>query len=207
MTYDGRPIFLIYRPLDFQGVSAFIQQWNKWIKKTGIADSFYFVGMMYHTKELEQIKELGFDCVTPQHNLRTSLNDSTFIGKLKAYWQSFFGKRGLLYKYDYRDYPNTVWNQLIDSRNDVAPQLIPNWDNTPRAGYRGLLYVNATPEVFGKASEMVMKGVKNKKNKLVFLKSWNEWAEGNYMEPDLKYGKGFIKALRKAIKGNLDAKS
>jgi hypothetical protein len=31
------------------------------------------------------------------------------------------------------------------------------------------------------------------------LKSWNEWGEGNYMEPDLKYGKGYIKALRLAI--------
>ena len=35
------------------------------------------------------------------------------------------------------------------------------------------------------------------------LKSWNEWAEGNYMEPDLKYGKGYIQALRKAIEDNL----
>ena len=37
--------------------------------------------------------------------------------------------------------------------------------------------------------------VSRKKNNLVILKSWNEWAEGNYMEPDLKYGKGFINAL------------
>lgn len=33
----------------------------------------------------------------------------------------------------------------------------------------------------------------------MILKSWNEWAESNYMEPDLKYGKGFIKALKKAL--------
>lgn len=29
------------------------------------------------------------------------------------------------------------------------------------------------------------------------LKSWNEWGEGNYMEPDLKYGKKYILALKK----------
>ena len=33
----------------------------------------------------------------------------------------------------------------------------------------------------------------------MFLKSWNEWGEGNFMEPDLTFGRGFIEALRKAI--------
>ena len=206
ITFDGRPIFLIYRPLDFPGVSKFIKQWNNWLKESGVASSFYFVGMMYHTSELDQIRKLGFDCVTPQHNLRTSLNDSTIIGRIRSYWQSFTGKYGVLFKYDYQDYPNTVWNQVVDSRDDVAPQLIPNWDNTPRAGRRGLLYVNATPEVFAVASNEVMKGVKYKSNKLVFLKSWNEWAEGNYMEPDLRYGKGFINALKEAVIRNVDRK-
>ena len=40
---------------------------------------------------------------------------------------------------------------------------------------------------------------KREEHKIVFLKSWNEWGEGNYMEPDIKYGKGFITALREAI--------
>ena len=31
---------------------------------------------------------------------------------------------------------------------------------------------------------------------IVFLKSWNEWGEGNYMEPDLKYGKKYIETLK-----------
>lgn len=40
---------------------------------------------------------------------------------------------------------------------------------------------------------------KTEENKIVFLKSWNEWGEGNYMEPDLKYGHGFIDALSEII--------
>ena len=36
-------------------------------------------------------------------------------------------------------------------------------------------------------------------NQVIFLKSWNEWGEGNYMEPDLQYGKQYIYALRSVI--------
>ena len=36
--------------------------------------------------------------------------------------------------------------------------------------------------------------------RIVFLKSWNEWAEGNYMEPDLKFGRGNLEALQQALK-------
>ena len=49
----------------------------------------------------------------------------------------------------------------------------------------------------------VLEGVAKKKNNLVFLKSWNEWGEGNYMEPDTRYGKGMIKALAEAVRKQL----
>ena len=36
--------------------------------------------------------------------------------------------------------------------------------------------------------------------KFIFLKSWNEWAEGNYLEPDLQWGDGFLKAIKEVLK-------
>ena len=41
--------------------------------------------------------------------------------------------------------------------------------------------------------------VKNKpsEKQILFVKSWNEWGEENYMEPDLLHGKGYIKAMKK----------
>jgi hypothetical protein len=55
--------------------------------------------------------------------------------------------------------------------------------------------------VFKKHVKQVLEIVNNKKpgHRIVFLKSWNEWAEGNYMEPDLKFGRGYLEALKEAI--------
>ena len=48
--------------------------------------------------------------------------------------------------------------------------------------------------------------IKNKpqSQQILLLKSWNEWGEGNYMEPDLKNGKGYIEALKKALNKGLE---
>ena len=36
-------------------------------------------------------------------------------------------------------------------------------------------------------------------HKIVFIRSWNEWAEGNHIEPDLKYGRGYLEAIKEVL--------
>ena len=91
--------------------------------------------------------------------------------------------------------------QEMDKEEDVFPTIIPNWDHTPRSGNYGVVFDKTSPILFKKHALKALDVIKNKSNsrQIIFLKSWNEWGEGNYMEPDLKYGKGFIKALRSAV--------
>ena len=74
--------------------------------------------------------------------------------------------------------------------------MIPNWDHSPRSGRKGHILINSTPEKFKRHVKEVFNLVSNKQNKIVILKSWNEWAEGNYIEPDLKYGKAYLEVLK-----------
>ena len=37
--------------------------------------------------------------------------------------------------------------------------------------------------------------------RLLFVKSWNEWAEGNHLEPDLKFGLGYLDVIREELQG------
>lgn len=88
-----------------------------------------------------------------------------------------------------------------DSLPNVYPSIVPNWDHTPRSGRAGYLFENCEPELFEKHCRMVFDEIKDKpeEDRIVFLKSWNEWGEGNYMEPDLRYGYGYIDALKRAL--------
>ncbi|WP_444118133.1 glycoside hydrolase family 99-like domain-containing protein, partial [Alistipes putredinis] len=80
--------------------------------------------------------------------------------------------------------------------------VIPGWDRSRLAGRRATIYTRATPELFAKHLKEAVKIVSERKSdehKIIFLRSWNEWAEGNYVEPDLKYGHGFLEAIKKNI--------
>jgi hypothetical protein len=79
--------------------------------------------------------------------------------------------------------------------------VFPNWDHSPRSGSGSTVQENATPENFEKHVHLV-KEILDKKTgeKLCFLKSWNEWGEGNYVEPDLRYGRGFLEVIKKYFK-------
>ena len=35
--------------------------------------------------------------------------------------------------------------------------------------------------------------------RLVWVKSWNEWAEGNHLEPDLRFGHGWLQVLHEEL--------
>ena len=93
---------------------------------------------------------------------------------------------------------------MFDHENhsqNVYPCVIPNWDNTPRSGSDGLVLQGSTPELFRRQVRHALDMVRDKpvKDRFVFIKSWNEWAEGNHLEPDLKFGRTYLEVLLKEI--------
>lgn len=196
---DGKPLFLIYRPKSFKGLIEFMNQWNNLIKQTGIAEKFYFVGMAWNSDRVDDIKNMGFDAVTVSplsrmYDARTNI--PLLIRAFRKAYRVLFRFPNVV-RFDI--FAKSLWNDYIDMREDVIPTLMPNWDHSPRSKNNSTILTHATPKAFYDLCFKEFTGVSKKKNQIVFLKSWNEWGEGNYMEPDLKYGKGYIKALKDAI--------
>ena len=84
----------------------------------------------------------------------------------------------------------------------VFPTTIPNWDNSPRSGVNGLTLHGSTPALFAHHMRHAIQLVSgfSPGKRIIFVKSWNEWAEGNHLEPDLRFGHGYLEAIRNELR-------
>jgi len=87
--------------------------------------------------------------------------------------------------------------------------VYPNWDNSPRSGPRAVVLHGATPERFRTHLRAAIDRLADLPldERLVFVKSWNEWAEGNHLEPDRRHGRGFLEVVRDEVARPLDRTS
>jgi len=197
ITVDGKPLFVIFSPLEFSEVQLFIQIWRE-LAILNKLDGIYFVAKQeYPYEKKNEIIESGFDAIYNDsvlaiHSRQSKLKRIFLISKMRLF------KTPRTYKY--ADAIKTFSN-FTDSELNTIPAIIPNWDHTPRSGRLGMVLTGSTPELFKKHVKQVFASIEKKptENKIVFLKSWNEWGEGNYMEPDLKFGLKYLESLKDAI--------
>lgn len=202
ITVDGKPLFLIYKPLLYPDVKHFIELWNRMAIDNGLTGVF-FVGHDNDWKNNSKwILEQGFNAVNPENlqRVQIKLRGSQFLMRLRNRIAREYPSITPLNKFKYKDVIE-YWFTEDDKLGSVYPCVVPNWDRTPRSGRAALLFTGSTPELFKKHVEDAIRIVKDKEeeHRIIFLKSWNEWAEGNYMEPDLKFGKGYLDALRDVV--------
>ncbi len=195
ITVDDKPLFMIYKPLAHSDIVLFIETWRALALENGLKGIF-FVG---HGNDpgvnMTQIMNLGFDAV---NSLR--LGDYPALHRSK--WRkviSVLKKEvlGIPRNFQYKTAARYFINEE-DKKKHIYPSIISGWDHSPRSGKEGLVMTDYTPKQFQKHVAEVVKVVSHKadNHKIVFLKSWNEWAEGNYMEPDIVFGTQYLEALK-----------
>lgn len=194
---DGKPVFGIYKPLDIPNFELFIKTWNELALKEGLP-GFYFFGFTFEESQLEDIKKLGVDSIVFDYMLSTYRErENMFVKKLNRKIRQYVGLANV---FPYRDYIDMLLKQFINDKM-VKPCIIPNYDHSPRSGNKFVIIHDSNPKDWGYLCKSVIEKLNGRKEQenFLFIKAWNEWGEGNYMEPDIKYGKGYIEELRKAI--------
>lgn len=203
LKIDNSPVFYIFDPFDVP--SDYIINLKKWTQEEGFNDLF-LIGNIKSEKKNQTSVDLmrrGFTAVSYER-LPTQFHKLKFKGheRLIKYMyelKGFFVRRPPRMRDYRRCYTDLITS--IEKGNDVIPQIVPQWDHTPRSGFNGNLFIHATPDYFYLHVKDALEAIRNKpqSRQILLLKSWNEWGEGNMMEPDLTYGRGFIEALHKAI--------
>lgn len=193
---NGKLFYVIYDAVGFKDVSLFMKTWRRLARENGL-NGFFFVATDYNGEHREELLKQGFDAT---HNVdyNNIYHISNNLTKLLLTIGRKYLHRPMRYKY--RDAIKYMLRPECRERN-VIPVITPNWDHTPRSGARGLVFTDAKPKYFKQLAKQAIDMVKDKpeQEQIIMLKSWNEWGEGNYMEPDLEYGHGYIDALRQAI--------
>lgn len=198
LKVNGKCFFFVYDPLSIPNVADFLKLWRNLAKENNI-NGFYFVCSDFESRNKDYLLSLGFDAICNADVLNIHHHLSLF-SKCLLYVVRNWLKFPTVFSY------KKAIRYMIseDSKeNNVIPTIAPNWDHTPRSGGKGIVLHNSRPEYFEKLAKKAVDVVKNKpiEEQIIMLKSWNEWGEGNYMEPDLEFGHGYINALRDAVSG------
>jgi len=207
ITVNDKPIFVIYKPDNIPESKRFTDYWRTLAEKSGLK-GLYFIGISPENTWIPS--ERGFDAsclhnpgVAFQHLVNNSLG---FIDKvsltltnknINQLYRNFFSKP---LKLEYKEYIKHALPTL--SQNfDQYPCVVPNWDNTPRSNTNGVVLQNSSPELFGEHLKKAINQVSSNENekKIIFIKSWNEWAEGNYLEPERRFGNEYLETVQKHI--------
>ncbi len=99
--------------------------------------------------------------------------------------------------FDYEEYINAGFENLQTTKVQF-PLIYSNWDNTPRSGHLGVVLHGSSPELFASQVALAIDKVRSQEQEkqIIFIKSWNEWAEGNYLEPDQRFGLAYLETIR-----------
>jgi hypothetical protein len=199
---DGRPLFVIYRPGDLPNPTKTIEIMKRVALEKGIKEPF-LVASNSHLWDNDQLLSFGFDSILnfrPQLGILPYANNDEFEwGRLKRNIKKFNLYDGKMKVFDYKEAVEIM--QIIEPENfdRVIPCAFVGWDNTARRGEKGIVMLKNDPEYFENELRRVTEKLKNSNSNsnILFINAWNEWAEGNKLEPDSKIGKEHLEVVKK----------
>lgn len=198
---DGKPLFLVYRTALLPSPLKTTQIWREAARQAGIKD-LYLVRVESHG-DCTDPREIGFDAsvdFAPFNGLPPPLLRGPFSSLLAKFgmFPKAFGNHRIV---EYQSVANNLMNQA-DPGFKRFQCVTPSWDNTARRDQDGVVLLEATPVRYEKWLRTSIKKTLERfsgDEQLVFVNAWNEWAEGNHLEPDLKWGRAYLEATLRAV--------
>ena len=187
---DGAPLLVIYKGPLISELAATLAMWRNECRAAGLGEIHLVAAT---TSPLKNLRSQGFDAAVefPPHGHMTE----PVIKSMTVTNPRFEGAIFNLHNYV---------AQLLTTPLEfpLYRTLMPGWDNTPRRQDHGSIFVGSSPEIFQYWLEQTVRQTRLRHppgERLIFINAWNEWGEGCHLEPDRRFGRGFLEAVEAAL--------
>lgn len=192
----NRPVLLVYRLRNIPHFNDMIRYWNESAKKDGFSGIFILLMNKWRENEIKSRWVDGSVDFEPNKTRAEMLYAPPLLppkAKTSLLWNRL-ALRTTSYKKLYERMICT-----IHEKNQFRTVFV-DFDDSPRRGARAFIMEGSTPKKFGKYLKRSIQCSRAEGNEYLFINAWNEWGEGNYLEPDTKHGYGYLKVIRQVLK-------
>lgn len=199
---ENKPVLQIYKSFDIEDLKNMIACFDAWAKDAGFDGIYIISGKTAAGYEKREDIVDGYYYFEPGYTLKFDFSKWAQLrynaGVLvKSFLNRILKKKILERSINVKDIIEPIIRR--DYKENEFPCLIPDWDNTPRRNYRGLVYKGTNPEYFEKALSVLKEKKSGHSTDFVYINAWNEWGEGAFLEPDKHKGYAYLEAIKRVI--------
>jgi len=199
---NGRPLLLVYRASELPSAQTTASIWREEARKIGLGE-LYLARVEHFSEDAGDPVKIGFDAAVDFQPNGRSLGPPLNRGFFARAAREFGSVSGAYHTHTRYDYTILVENALreIPPPYKRFPCVTPSWDDTPRRPSKATILVGSTPAAYERwLRRAIVKFVPLSPGEdLVFINAWNEWGEGNHLEPCLKWGRAYLEATKNAL--------
>ena len=195
IRFQGKPLLMVYRASQLPDPKGTAQRWRDWCRREGIGEIYLMAGRTFGIRDP---RPYGFDAAVefPPHNgERVEITSHLQLANPDF--------EGIVY--DFNAYAEGYTDESKDY--PILKTVCPGWDNEARKPGRGHIFHGANPQNYGawlaraRAQTLSAMARSDDQPPFVFINAWNEWAEGAHLEPDRRFGYGYLDATAKVLAG------
>jgi len=197
---DNRPLLQIYKTFDIEPLEKMLECFNRWAREAGFDGIYVVSGKTAAGCESRSSLVDGYYYFEPGYTLKYDFSKKAkFTYNVRVLFNSLLNRvrknKKLERIVNAKDIISAITSR--EYKENEFPGLIPDWDNTPRRSYRGLVYKGTNPKAFEKALSILKNKKEGHKTDFVYINAWNEWGEGAFLEPDELNGYAYLEAIKR----------
>lgn len=192
---QNRPVILIYRLRNIPCFNDMIRYWNRKAKEDGFEGIFLISMDMWREQAAKSCLVNGTVDFEPNKTRAERMRVSSIWNPTEE--GSVFRNRFAIRSMNYGEV-NRKMLQIPHEKNHFRTVYV-DFDDSPRRGTRAVITRGSTPEKFGRYLRESIRLSHKEGNEFLFINAWNEWGEGNYLEPDTRNGYGYLRQIKQAL--------